>query len=193
MTDPVDGPPGQEASQSALVLELRRTLARLELALGQISDGLVITDGGGRMPWCNQSFETLLRQPRLLMLGRPLKALLRSHLDQEVRLDAADRIRQGSTGGSFTAVVRGDPLQVLEVQWRLVASEQPPPLIYSFRDVSDRVSLEELRLRSREMADRQLALAQQVVTCPVTGLPNRRGLSQAIGLGISFWWSWQAG
>jgi diguanylate cyclase (GGDEF)-like protein/PAS domain S-box-containing protein len=180
MTDPVDGPPGQEASQSALVLELRRTLARLELALGQISDGLVITDGGGRILWCNQSFETLLRQPRLLMLGRTLEALLRSHLDQEVRLDVADRIRQGSTGGSFTAVVRRDPLQVLEVQWRLVASEQPPPLIYSFRDVSDRVSLEELRLRSREMADRQLALAQQVVTCPVTGLPNRRGLSQAI-------------
>lgn len=170
----------QVASESALVQELRRTLARLELALGQIGDGLVITDGVGRLLWCNTSFETLLGQPRLKMLGRQLELLLRSSLDVEVRLDLAAPFSQRDPGGSLTAVLRREPLQVLEIHWRLVASEQPPPLIFSFRDVSDRVSLEELRLRSREMADRQLALAQQVVTCPVTGLPNRRGLSQAI-------------
>ena len=184
MSDPLAAPADQVASESALVLELRRTLARLELALGQIGDGLVITDGTGRVQWCNSSFETLLHQSRLLMLGRPLDVLLQTNLDREVRLDLANLIRQPSGGGSFMAVARREPLQVLEVQWRTVTSEQPPPLIFTFRDVSDRVSLEELRLRSKEMADRQVSLAQQVVTCPVTGLPNRRGLSQAIAAAL---------
>jgi diguanylate cyclase (GGDEF)-like protein len=184
MSDRSTAPAQQVVSESALVLDLRRTLARLELALGQIGDGLVITDGMGRLQWCNSSFEALLHQPRLLMLGRPLDDLLQANLDQEVRLDLANLIRQPSGGGSFMAVARREPLQVLEVQWRSVTSEQPPPLIFSFRDVSDRVSLEELRLRSKEMAERQFALAQQVATCPVTGLPNRRGLSQAIAAAL---------
>jgi diguanylate cyclase (GGDEF)-like protein len=184
MSDPPIAALPQPASESALVLELRRTLARLEMALGEIADCLVITDGNGRLLWCNLSFETLLRQSRLLMLGRPLGDLLRGNLDPEVRFDLAELVAQSSSGGSFTAVVRREPLQVMEVQWRLVVSEQPPPLIFCFRDVSDRVSLEELRLRSRELADRQLALARQVVTCPVTGLPNRRGLSQAIAAAL---------
>jgi diguanylate cyclase (GGDEF)-like protein len=184
MSDALAAVAAQAASESALVLELRRTLARLELALAQIGESLVITDGACRLLWCNGSFETLLRKSRLLMLGRPLGDLLQQGFDPEVRLDLGGHIHPDASGGSFTVVAQRDPLQVLEVQWRRVVSEQPPPLIFCFRDVSDRVSLEELRLRSREMADRQLALAQQVVTCPVTGLPNRRGLSQAIAAAL---------
>jgi len=184
MSDQPAPPADPVVLESALVQELRRTLARLELALGQIGDGLVITDGQGRVHWCNGSFEALLHQPRLLMLGRPLDVLLQANLDQEIRFDLLNLIRQPSGGGTFMAVARREPLLVLEVQWRTVTSEQPPPLIFSFRDVSDRVSLEELRLRSKEMADRQVSLAQQVVTCPVTGLPNRRGLSQAIAAAL---------
>lgn len=46
--------------------------------------------------------------------------------------------------------------------------------------VLDRESLQVLQLRSRQLVDEQLALAQQVVTCPVTGRPNRRGFARAI-------------
>lgn len=46
--------------------------------------------------------------------------------------------------------------------------------------VLDRESLQALQLQSRQLVDEQLALAQQVVTCPVTGLPNRRGFARAI-------------
>ena len=50
---------------SGLVQELRRSLARLELALAQIADGLAITDGRGELLWCNTGFEALVGWPRL--------------------------------------------------------------------------------------------------------------------------------
>ena len=68
----------QRAAESALVNELRLTLARLELALAQISDGLVITDANGQLLWCNARFEEFLNKPRLLVLGQPLQLLLQS-------------------------------------------------------------------------------------------------------------------
>jgi diguanylate cyclase (GGDEF)-like protein/PAS domain S-box-containing protein len=168
------------AQDSALVRELRRTMARMELALGQISDGLVICDGAGQILWCNTTFEQFTGQPRLLLMGRPLVSMMERLLPSETRLDLATLLNQRPEGGVITAVARREPLQVIEIEWRPVLSEQPVPYVFRFQDVSDRVSLEELRLRSKELLDQQLTLAAQVVTCPVTGLPNRRGLLQAL-------------
>lgn len=165
---------------SGLVRELRRSLARLELALAQIADGLAITDGRGELLWCNTGFEALVGRPRLMLLGQPLAALLRHALDADRGLRLEDLVAERPGGGTVTTVVTREPLQVVEIQWRPVQLEQPPPYVFTFHDVSDRVSLEELRRRSQELMDQQLALAEQVHTCPVTGLPNRRGLSFAI-------------
>lgn len=165
----------------ALVGELRRTLARLELALSQISDGLVITDSQGEILWCNGGFERLIAQPRLLLMGRRLPNLMPALFPAEGRpLQLQQLLQRRPEGGTITAVAHRDPLQVIEVEWRPVLSEASLPFIFRFHDVSDRVSLEELRVRSEELLDQQLQLAAQVVTCPVTGLPNRRGLLQAI-------------
>ncbi len=174
-----DAPHGSSPGDATLVQELRSTLARLELALAQISDGLLICSSEVQLLWCNQAFERLIQRSRLQMLGADLGGLIaqllpageRRELQTLLALDAA---------GPLTVVARREPLQVLEIEWRSVPGEVPPARIFTFRDVSDRVSLEELRLRSQELLDHQLALAAEVVTCPVTGLPNRRGLLQAI-------------
>ena len=168
------------AQDTALIRELRLTMARLELALGQISEGLVISDSAGELLWCNTTFEQLIGQPRLLLMGSRLVTLMGYLLPSETRLDLDGLLLQQPEGGRITAVARRDPLQVMEIEWRPVLSEQPVPYVFRFQDVSDRVSLEELRLRSKELLDQQLSLAAQVVTCPVTGLPNRRGLLQAM-------------
>jgi diguanylate cyclase (GGDEF)-like protein len=171
----------QSLSQdSSLVRELRRTMARMELALGQISDGLVICDGAGEILWCNTTFEQFVGQPRLLLMGRRLISLMGALLPAETRLNFDGLLLQRPEGGTITAVACREPLQVIEIEWRPVLSEQPVPYVFRFQDVSARVSLEELRLRSQELLDQQLSLAAQVVTCPVTGLPNRRGLLQAL-------------
>lgn len=172
--------PHRGQGDSALVQELRRTLARLELALAQISDGLAITDGAGLLLWCNLAFEQLLGRSRLFLLGQPLLELLQAQLPAAACQELVAALRSQPQGGALNSVVAQEPLQVLEIEWRPVQSEQPSPTVLSFHDVTDRVSLEQQRQRSQELQDQQLALAAQVVTCPVTGLPNRRGLSLAI-------------
>ena len=77
-----------------------------------------------------------------------------------------------------------EPLWVLDIEWRPVLAEVPSPYVFSFHDVSDRVSLEALQQRSQELQDQQLSLAAQVVTCPVTGLPNRRGLLDTLSTAL---------
>jgi len=167
--------------EPALVGELRRTLARLELALAQISDGLVITDSAGAILWCNGGFERLIAQPRLQLMGRSLPILLRQMLVAEARLPLEQLLQEQPEGGIVTAMASRDPLQVLELEWRPVLTESSIPYIFRLHDISDRASLAQLQQRSEELIHQQIRLAEEVVTCPVTGLPNRRGLLQAIG------------
>ena len=55
------------AEEGELIGRLRSTLGRLEAALATISDALAISDGDGRVLWCNQAFEALLQRHRLLI------------------------------------------------------------------------------------------------------------------------------
>jgi len=167
-------------SETALVTELRRSLARLELALAQISDALVIADASCSLLWCNARFEQLLQRPRLQLLGGRLDQLLAPKLTGDTPLDLNDLLERLPQGGMVTLFLESEPVQVIELEWRPVQSEKPVPYVFTFHDVSDRESLQALQLQSRELADQQLALARQVVTCPVTGLPNRRGFARAM-------------
>jgi len=167
-------------SESSLVGELRRSLARLELGLAQIRDALVITDASGCLLWCNGRFEQLLNRPLLQLLGCRLDHLLAPRLTGRNAPDLMKLLHQQPEGGSVNLVLEREPPQLIELEWRPVQSEQPAPYVWSFHDVSDRESLQALQVQSRQLADQQLALAQLVVTCPVTGLPNRRGFARAI-------------
>lgn len=161
--------------EGSLVLELRRTLARLELALAQIPDGLVITDPEGCIIWCNGGFESLIGRSRLFLLGQKLAGLMPSLVPAERRINLNEVLKRWPEGSRQTVVRQRDPLQVLSMEWRPVLSDNQGevPYIFRFHDISDRISLEEMR-------HQQLNLAALVVTCPVTGLPNRRGLLQAL-------------
>ena len=112
-------------TESSLVWELRRSLARLELALAQISDALVITDSAGGLIWCNGRFEQLLQQPRLRLLGSRLDRLLQSRFAGDFTLNLHDLLEQRPHGGLVTLVLEREPLQVIELEWRPVQSEQP--------------------------------------------------------------------
>lgn len=168
-----------DGAESLLVRELRASQARLELALSQISEGLVICDRGGALLWCNAAFERLIGRPRLLLLGASFPALVSALLPDEERLNIVALLKS-CEGRSFSALASRDPLRVLEIECQSVPGDSSGSMVFGFRDVSDRVSLEELRLRSEEVLVRQLALAAEVKTCPVTGLPNRRGLLEAV-------------
>jgi PAS domain-containing protein len=113
--------------ESSLVGELRRSLARLELALAQISDALVITDANGLLLWCNARFEQLLKRPRLQLIGGRLDQLISPMLVGETSLNLSHLLEQHPQAGMVTLLFQRLPLQVMELRWSPVQSEQPLP------------------------------------------------------------------
>ena len=177
-------------AETALVLELRRTLGRLDSALGQISEGLVLVNAIGQVLWTNSSFDEFLGKSRIEILGANLHQLLPLNIVGDPIL-TMEQTRGGLLKTGFvTVILNEDPVHALEIEWRPVVTEVPNPLMFSFRDVSTRISFDELQQKSQQIEEKwllanqkfldlqskQLALAAKVMKCPVTGLPNRRGL-----------------
>lgn len=187
------------AVEIELIRELRQTLSRLEAALSQISDGLVITNRNGQILWCNSAFTRLIDQPRLAILGETIYDLVPRDAEGCPILNPSAVRASGAKGGTSKALICRNPVQALAIEWRQVFQEQERPVIFCFRDVSMRLSIQELKLEAEQSERRrrqteslneqllheQQALAAKVVECPVTGLPNRRGLALRMNIALA--------
>ena len=180
--------------QRKLVIELRRSMGRLEAALGTISDALVITSCEGRVLWCNASYARLVERTPQSVLGESIYDQLPRDCDSAPLLNPELVLASGKQGGHFTKVLHRNALHAIEIEWKPIRSERLRPLIFCFRDVSALLSYEQLRVEADRIERRRqqtenlnralelerLALATKVMECPVTGLPNRRGLNVSI-------------
>jgi serine phosphatase RsbU (regulator of sigma subunit) len=70
--------PLHESCASALPVidELRQTIGKMEVALSEIEDAIVWTDGTGEVRWCNKAFDQLVGKNHLSILGADLSELL---------------------------------------------------------------------------------------------------------------------
>jgi len=178
--------------ESTLIQQLRRTLGRMEAAMGAIHDALAISDEQGRLLWCNDPFLQLCARPRLQCLGRSILWLLPSSVSGEPLIQGSESSLLATPSGSRIVELRQNPLQVVEIQWDPIPDEEPPAVVFCLRDISTLISYQELWARSESIQQRsqeienlnarlrrsQQFLAMQVRECPVTGLPNRRGLME---------------
>lgn len=171
--------------EDGLVAELRRTLARLEAALSSIQDALAITDRQGCLIWCNASFQELTGCTRLGLLGRWIGDVLPSTSDGQPLLPFLEPLTAPEQGGSRINVIGTVPLHVTELQWTPVAAEEPAAVIFCLRDVSPLVALQEIEGLNAQLQATQADLARKLVECPVTGLPNRRGLLEALNRAVA--------
>jgi len=177
---------------STLVLQLRRTLGRMEAAMGAIHDSLAITDASGRLQWCNEPFLQLCGRNRIHCLGVPIADLLPRSIQGGSLVPLAQDGRLVEPSGSRIVEIRQNPLQVLQIQWDPIPQERPPAVVFCLRDISTLISYQELWARNESIQQRsrkiellnarlrrsQKELAQKMRECPVTGLPNRRGLME---------------
>ena len=130
-----------------LIRELRRTLGRMDSALGEISEALVLISEAGEIQWSNASFDDLVGSSRLAILGLDLYTVLPLNIVGTPML-TMDQVRGGVyKRGRIISIIRRDPVHALEVEWWPVTTEEPNPLLFVFRDISDRISLDELQER----------------------------------------------
>jgi diguanylate cyclase (GGDEF)-like protein/PAS domain S-box-containing protein len=151
-----------------LVGELRRTMGRLDTALGEIDEGLVLVNAAGEVQWCNAGFDALVGRPRLTSLGQDLQSLLPLDI-VGVPILTIEQTRGGITKtGHITTILSRDPIRALEVEWRPILTEEPNPFLFVFRDISNRISLEKLQKKINQ--------AEQNWQTTNEFLPDRRQL-----------------
>ena len=66
----------QQRPISLVIDELRETIGKMEVALSEIEDSIVWTDGKGEVRWCNNAFDQLIGKNHLSILGSDLSELL---------------------------------------------------------------------------------------------------------------------
>ena len=128
-----------------LIQEIRRTLARMDSALGEISEGLVLVNEAGEIEWSNTSFDALIGRSRLAIIGLNLYTIIPLNI-VGIPMLTMEQVRGGiAKKGRIISILRRNPVHALEVEWWPVTSEEPNPLLFVFRDISDRITLEELQ------------------------------------------------
>ena len=65
-----------EMNLEIVVKELRSTLGKMELAIGSIDEAIVWTGEDTGIQWCNMTFDRLVNQPHIAILGNPFPDLL---------------------------------------------------------------------------------------------------------------------
>ncbi len=130
-----------------LVRQLRATLARLELALGAISDAILWTDPEGRVQWCNAALTRLAERPHIDVLGTKLPELLRLERGGKA-LEGSDSPLEGALHGKAGTqrcdlVVQGRRLPIEIEAHSAVLGGQDAATVFVIRDITERLDSEE--------------------------------------------------
>lgn len=140
------------AQTDRLIQELHVVLGKMEVALGAVRDSIVWTDHEGKIEWCNASFDRLMGQPHIYLLGTGLTQVLRLErkgagalkLEQPLALLLAGR---NVVRGRYL-LAGGDSKMELEISATSIETmPNQTTHVFWIRDVTERTRMEEERLR----------------------------------------------
>ncbi len=132
---------------------LRKTLGKMEIALGAINDAIVWTNERGLIQWCNKSFDRLLGEVHIKILGKPLAEVmpLREHglqLPQSAHPVHKVLEDKKDVKGYYEVHKHRDPLFVeFEGEYVEFSSGEHSAVIV-LRDMSKTRELEQVRVQS---------------------------------------------
>jgi signal transduction histidine kinase len=133
-----------------LVLQLRATLGRLELALAVLPDAMVWVNAKGQVQWCNVAFDNLVGREHTEILAQPLYDLLPLRHGGQ-RLGPGEVPWTGTLPGDDHPTACYEVLSHGQTRWVEISTvSQGAPAIERtsvciLRDVSERFWAEEMR------------------------------------------------
>lgn len=158
----------------SVITDLRRALARLELALSSVDRCMAVTDIDLQLVWCNGPFEALAAKPRLSLLGSGLFGLLQELMDSELLEQFHQALHGCPSHGELECRFERRRDHVFKLRWsQFEQGDDGSGYIFSIDDVTGEHQL-------RRLEGERDQLVQQVNTCALTGLLNRYGLMAAL-------------
>lgn len=131
--------------------ELARSLAIMGATLESTTDGILVTDGHERVTSFNEQFVTIWQPPRSVLESRDhrllIQALSRRFPDPMEFVVRIDAICASSSRESYDLLWPADGRAIERFSRILFVEERNVGRVWSFRDITDRMRVEETRTR----------------------------------------------
>ena len=163
--------PSVSSSESQVPLlpvidELRETIGKMEVALSEIEDAIIWTDGTGEVRWCNKAFDNLVGRSHLSILGSDLSELLPLK-PQGVAVDSTEEPIQQLLASEynrreFEAELQGK-LEILEISCsEFSLSDSQKYLILALRVVTQQRRMADALAASRKRMEEELQIGREI-------------------------------
>lgn len=134
-----------------LVKNLRSTLSKFELALGQIKEAILFTSKNGQIQWCNQVFDKIVEKPHIEILGQCFSELF--ILDKDDNILPLKQL-QDNPGQEFTLEYHSNQSKnkIYQIYGRsLQGSDESISFVFVISDFTERKNREHLALQSQKL------------------------------------------
>jgi len=159
-------PNEQQVPVSLVIDELRETIGKMEVALSEIEDSIVWTDGKGEVRWCNKAFDQLIGKSHLSILGSDLSELLPLKT-QKPSADAAEYpilqlLASDYNRGEFEVEIQG-VMEILEISCSgFSLRDSHKYVILALRVVTQQRRMADALATSRKRMEQELQIGREI-------------------------------
>ena len=159
-------PNEQQIPISLVIDELRETIGKMEVALSEIEDSIVWTDGKGEVRWCNKAFDQLIGKNHLSILGSDLSELLPLKTQGSSAAGAEYPILQLLASeynrGEFEAEIQG-AMEILEISCSgFSLRDSHKYVILALRVVTRQRRMADALAASRKRMEQELQIGREI-------------------------------
>lgn len=138
------------------IIELRRTLGKMEIVLSAIDEAIVWTDDRGDIQWCNAAFDRLAGQPHIQILGKPMEAMLplkERGVDLPEKAQPVHRLLESKdTVSGYYELFKEDGRRFLRVSGQLVGFfDGRRSTVFVIDDLTEEKELEGVKLQGKAL------------------------------------------
>jgi serine phosphatase RsbU (regulator of sigma subunit) len=169
---PLDQPPAgtsekkPQAPISLVIDELRETIGKMEVALSEIEDSIVWTDGMGEVRWCNKAFDQLIGKNHLSILGSDLSELLplkpQGSAEDDGQYPVLQLLASKHKRGEFEAEIQGST-EILEISCSgFSLRDSQKYVILALRVVTRQRKMANALAASRKRMEQELQIGREI-------------------------------
>jgi len=146
--------------------ELRETIGKMEVALSEIEDAIIWTDGTGEVRWCNKAFDNLVGRNHLSILGSDLSELLplksKGFSVGSTEKPFQQLLTSEYNRREFEADLQGK-LEILEISCsEFSLSDSQKSLILALRVVTQQRRMADALAASRKRMEEELQIGREI-------------------------------
>lgn len=158
----------------SIVRPLRKSLGLFEAALAVVDDAIAVFTNEEKLIWCNKSFETFAGESRMRLLGKSVGDCLLGYTS-DIDTDNVYKIAKERKSRSPEIIIKNTKRNqsfIIETHFTRY-EEKEHTFTMVIKNVTDKYN-------AKTFEKKAIELAEEIDTCSLTGIYNRRGIMKQI-------------